>query len=136
MGPSSSFQRHSSACTPRSGRTPRTVVSPSIDNPLVIVKNCGSTAIYYEWRKVKRSDYIEAKNTDRVEKRFFCHYPRARLLPNQEKVFTISFRSTTAGIFNEELELLTEPQLLEPLPVVSLAGIATEDDLETLDEFD
>lgn len=78
---------------------------------------------------MKRTDYIEAKNSDGVQ-RFYCHYPRNKLLPGQEKVFTFSFRSTNLGIFNEEWELLTEPALLTPLPVLSMSGIAIEDETD------
>lgn len=93
----------------------------------MVVENIGSTAIYYEWRKVKRGDYIEAKASDGVQ-RFYCHYPRHRLLPGQKKIFTFSFRSVDAGMFYEEWEMLTEPSLLKPLQVLSLSGTAIEED--------
>ena len=103
----------------------------------VVVRNSGTTAVYYEWRKVNRPDYILAKHSDGVQ-RFFCHYPRSHLLPNEEKVFTFSFRSVRPGMYNEEWELLTEPPLNQQLPVLSISGTAIEDetDLEELAAFD
>jgi hypothetical protein len=42
-----------------------------------------------------------------------------------------SFRSAEKpGIFFEEWELLTDPQMLQPLPLVYLSGISTLSDLD------
>jgi hypothetical protein len=50
------------------------------------------------------------------------------LKPGESKSFTFSFKSEKVGMFNEEWELLTEPILLNPLSLVSLSGIATQED--------
>jgi hypothetical protein len=50
------------------------------------------------------------------------------LKPGETKTFIFSFRSEKPGIFSEEWELLTEPQLLEPVPVLNLSGMAVKED--------
>ena len=92
------------------------------------MKNHGSTTVTYEWKKVQRGDHIASKKSDFLQ-RFFCHYPRCILKPGESKTFIFSFRSKKVGMFNEEWELLTEPQLTNSLPVLSLSGIALQPDL-------
>ena len=48
--------------------------------------------------------------------------------PGESKTFTFSFISDKVGMFNEEYELLTEPLLNNSLPMLSLSGIATQED--------
>jgi len=100
------------------------------------VTNHGSTTVTYEWKKVQRGDHIAAKKSDFVQ-RFYCHYPRSILKPGEQKTFIFSFRSEKVGMFNEEWELLTEPLLLNSLPVLSLSGISLQTDLyaERRDQF-
>jgi len=50
------------------------------------------------------------------------------LKPDESKEFVFSFKSGKVGMFNEEWELMTEPLLLNALPVISLSGIATKED--------
>ena len=52
------------------------------------------------------------------------------LKPGESKQFNFSFKSAKVGMFNEEWELLTEPKLQQPLSLVCLNGIATQDDLK------
>lgn len=92
-----------------------------------MVSNHGSTTITYEWKKVQRGDHIISKRSDCLQ-RFYCHYPRSILKPGESKTFTFSFRSQKVGMFNEEWELLTEPLLMNTLPVLALSGIALEPD--------
>jgi hypothetical protein len=103
----------------------------------VILKNTGTTTVTYEWKKIERGDYIPSKNSDGVQ-RFYCHYPRDTLKPNESKTFIYSFRSEKPGMFNEEWELLTEPQLLESAPLLNLSGMATKVDeyISKVDEFE
>ena len=91
------------------------------------MKNTGSTTVTYEWKKIERGDYIPSKKSDGIQ-RFYCHYPRDTLKPGEQKTFIFSFRSEKPGMFNEEWELLTEPQLLEPAPLLYLSGMATKAD--------
>jgi len=93
------------------------------------MKNTGSTTVTYEWKKIIRGDYIPSKNSDGIQ-RFYCHYPRDCLRPGESKTFIFSFRSENPGMFNEEWELLTEPMLMEPAPILNLSGMATR-----VDEF-
>lgn len=48
--------------------------------------------------------------------------------PGESKTYIFSFRSEKPGMFNEEWELLTEPQLLETAPLLNLSGMATKAD--------
>ena len=89
--------------------------------------NTGSTTITYIWKKNTRPDYIAAKCSDFVQ-RFYCHYPRATLKPGETKTFIFSFRSEKPGMYFEEWELLTEPALLSPLPLINLSGMAVKED--------
>jgi hypothetical protein len=91
------------------------------------MKNTGSTTVTYEWKKIIRGDYIPSKNSDGIQ-RFYCHYPRDILKPGESKTYIFSFRSEKPGMFNEEWELLTEPQLLETAPLLNLSGMATKAD--------
>lgn len=93
----------------------------------VILKNIGSTTVTYEWKKIIRSDYVLSKNSDGIQ-RFYSHYPRDTLKPGENKTFIFSFRSEKAGMFNEEWELLTEPELMETPPLLTLSGMATKED--------
>ena len=92
-----------------------------------MVTNHGSTTITYEWKKVQRGDHIMSKRSDFLQ-RFYCHYPRSILKPGESKTFIFSFRSEKVGMFNEEWELLTEPLLMNSLPVLSLSGISLQPD--------
>lgn len=96
---------------------------------IVTIKNVGSSTVTYEWKRVQRGDHIRSKKSDFVQ-RFFCHYPRSMLKPGESKQFNFSFKSAKVGMFNEEWELLTEPKLQQPLSLVCLNGIATQDDLK------
>ena len=94
---------------------------------LVVIQNIGSTTVTYEWKRVQRGDHVRAKQSDFVQ-RFFCHYPKSMLKPGESKSFTFSFKSAKVGMFTEEWELLTDPLLTQPLNVVTLTGIATQED--------
>ena len=96
----------------------------------VILKNVGTTIVTYDWKKVLRGDFVASKNSDGVQ-RFYCHYPHGVLKPGESKTFTFSFRSADKpGMFFEEWELITDPHMLQPLPVIYLSGIATLNDDE------
>ena len=103
----------------------------------MVLKNTGSTTVTYEWKKIERGDYIPSKNSDGIQ-RFYCHYPRDTLKPNESKTFIYSFRSEKPGMFNEEWELLTEPSLLEQAPLLNLSGMATKVDeyVEKVETFE
>lgn len=93
----------------------------------MILHNSGTTTVTYEWKKIERGDFIASKNSDGIQ-RFYCHYTRDTLKPGESKPFIFSFRSEKPGMFNEEWELLTEPQLLEAAPILNLSGMATKAD--------
>lgn len=112
-------------------------VKDEISTDQVTIRNIGTTTIYYEWRKVQRGDYIEAKHSDGVQ-RFYGITIRNKLLPKESKTFTFSFRSTVPGMFFEEWEILTEPRCLQPLKILTLNGISIEEetDLREIDRLD
>lgn len=93
----------------------------------VVMKNTGTTTVTYEWKKIFRGDYIPSKKSDGIQ-RFYCHYPRDMLKPGESKTFIFSFRSEKPGMYNEEWELLTEPCLINPAPLLCLSGMATKAD--------
>jgi hypothetical protein len=98
-----------------------------IKQDIVVIQNIGSTTVTYEWKRVQRGDHVRAKQSDFAQ-RFFCHYPKSMLKPGESKSFTFSFKSAKVGMFTEEWELLTDPLLTQPLNVVTLTGIATQED--------
>ena len=108
-----------------------------ISQDQVTLTNVGTATIYYEWRKVERGDYIEAKKSDGVE-RFFGITIRNKLLPKETKTFTFSFRSEELGIYFEEWEVVTEPALIKPLKVLSLTGISIQDQthIKAIENYD
>jgi hypothetical protein len=50
------------------------------------------------------------------------------LKPGESKTFIFSFRSEKPGMYNEEWEMLTEPNLINPAPLLCLSGMATKAD--------
>jgi len=95
------------------------MVSPvgCIKEDCVVVKNIGSTAVTYEWKKNIRGDHISAKKSD-FKQRFWCHFPRSIIKPGDSKTFAFSFSSEKIGMYNEEWELWTEPLLHNQLPIL------------------
>lgn len=98
-----------------------------IKQDIIVIHNVGSSTVTYEWKQVQRGDHVRSKKSDFAQ-RFFCHYPRSMVKPGESKAFTFSFKSDKVGMFNEEWELLTEPKLIQPLSLISLNGIATQED--------
>jgi hypothetical protein len=107
-------------------------VKSEISKDHVTITNVGTTTIYYEWRKVKRGDYIDAKHSDGIQ-RFFGITIRNKLLPKESKTFTFSFRSTLPGIFFEEWEVITEPMCIQPLKMLTLNGISIEEETDVVE---
>ncbi|CAG9330827.1 unnamed protein product [Blepharisma stoltei] len=93
----------------------------------VSVTNNGTSAVFYEWRKFNRSDFIKAKRSDGIN-RFYCHYGRDVLLPGETKRFVFTFSSEKPGNFTEEWDLLTDPLLTHPIKQLTLSGEAYEND--------
>lgn len=95
---------------------------------LVVVTNVGSTTVHYEWRKVRRPDFIEASHTDQT-RRFYCYNPPGTLKPGESRTFTFTFRSEKVGVFFEEWELVPDPHFaLNPLPLLCLSGTSKVED--------
>lgn len=76
----------------------------------VIVKNTGTTCIYFKWSKVHTNNSLEERKNDGIDK-FFCHYSDSKLSPNEEKEFTFSFFCERNGSFFEDWVLVTNPPI-------------------------
>jgi MYCBP-associated protein family len=55
------------------------------------------------------------------------------LRPGEHANFTFTFHSDNAGHFHSNFELETDPQLVNPLPIIELSGYAMLDD-DKMDE--
>ena len=93
----------------------------------VVVTNTGTSAVFYEWKKFSRADFIKSKRNDIVT-RFYCHYSKGMLLPGQAKRFLFTFISEKIGIFTEEWDLHTDPLVVKPIPQLILTGRSFETD--------
>ena len=93
----------------------------------IIVTNNGTSAVFYEWKKYTRADFIKSKRNDIVS-RFYCHYSKGMLLPSESKRFLFTFISKKTGIFTEEWDLHTDPLVVKPIPQLILTGRAFETD--------
>ena len=93
----------------------------------IVVTNNGTSAVFYEWKKYTRPDFIKSKRNDIVT-RFYCHYSKGMLLPGQSKRFLFSFISKKTGIFTEEWDLHTDPLVVKPIPQLVLTGRSFQTD--------
>ena len=94
----------------------------------VTVTNIGSTAVFYEWKKNARGDFIKAKRSD-GQVRFYCHYARGALKPGESQTFVFLFISDKAGMFTEEWDLRTEPLLVQSIPQLKMTGHAYTEEM-------
>eukprot|EP00742_Colponemidia_sp_Colp-10_P003426 GILJ01003647.1.p1 GENE.GILJ01003647.1~~GILJ01003647.1.p1 ORF type:complete len:975 (-),score=186.14 GILJ01003647.1:142-2760(-) len=93
----------------------------------VEVRNVGTTAIYFELRKIEKPNLLPHVTVDNTQ-RFFCHAVKGVLLPGQSKSFKFSFLSSIPGVFTEIWSLFTSPGLLHPIDDLVLHGTATVED--------
>lgn len=93
----------------------------------IVVTNTGTSAVFYEWKKYTRADFIKSKRNDFIT-RFYCHYSKGMLLPGESKRFLFTFISKKVGIFTEEWDLHTDPLVVKPIPQLILTGRSFETD--------
>ncbi|XP_069510989.1 MYCBP-associated protein isoform X2 [Ambystoma mexicanum] len=93
------------------------------------VANDGTTAIWYEWRRLPHPISLPDICTDRRVQRFYFNTSSGVILPGEKKAFSFLFRSPSAGIFSESWEFCTHPVLLGGASLqLSLFGIALYED--------
>nr|XP_026693353.1 MYCBP-associated protein-like isoform X1 [Ciona intestinalis] len=94
----------------------------------LMVENNGTTAVYYEWRKVPKEIAFEALKPDLLQ-RFYFNTGEGVILPGDTTKFPFVFKSPNAGIFTETWELMTKPAVLGGASLqVVLKGVAVQDD--------
>ncbi|MCQ2818673.1 MAG: phosphoglycerate kinase [archaeon] len=76
----------------------------------VSITNTGNTCIYFKWQKKEISFELKEKKSEGID-RFFCHYSDSKIFPNETKEFVFSFFSEKDGVFSEDWELQTSPDL-------------------------
>ncbi|KAM9296762.1 MYCBP-associated protein [Gastrophryne carolinensis] len=93
------------------------------------VANNGSTAIWYEWRRLPNSSSLAEHRKEPRVQHFYFNTSAGVILPGETLTFPFHFKSPTAGIFGENWEFCTHPVLLAgALIQVSLWGIALYED--------
>ncbi|XP_069056164.1 MYCBP-associated protein isoform X1 [Pleurodeles waltl] len=93
------------------------------------VANDGTTAIWYEWRRLPYPVGLPEICTDRSVQRFYFNTNSGVILPGDTKAFSFLFRSPSAGIFSESWEFCTHPVLLGGASLqLSLFGISLYED--------
>ncbi|XP_078510578.1 MYCBP-associated protein isoform X2 [Lissotriton helveticus] len=93
------------------------------------VANDGTTAIWYEWRRLPYPAGLPEICTDRSMQRFYFNTNSGVILPGDTKAFSFLFRSLSPGIFSESWEFCTHPVLLGGASLqLSLFGISLYED--------
>ncbi|CAD5111218.1 DgyrCDS550 [Dimorphilus gyrociliatus] len=91
------------------------------------VKNNGSTAIYYNWNKIEKSNPFDQVN--RKIQRFYFNTNGGVILPGDTKRFPIVFKSSNYGIFSETWQFHTHPVVASGASIfVTLKGVALQVD--------
>ena len=102
---------------------PNRIVRSSL--PLV---NCGTTAVYYSWQKVPRTNSLQTRLSEGVQ-RFYFDTRGGVLLPGETLAFEFMFKADKPGVFTEYWSLCTGPVLCGGRPIyVKLTGIAHIED--------
>jgi len=79
---------------------------------ILTIYNNGTTAIHFEWRKVKRDNNI-TKYTKEIRngiQKFYFYHTTGIILPGSAYDFPIMFKSDKSGIFTESWEMITLPE--------------------------
>jgi len=79
---------------------------------ILTIYNNGTTAIHFEWRKVKRDNDI-SKYTKEIRdgiQKFYFYHTSGIILPGSAYDFPIMFKSDKSGIFTESWEMVTSPE--------------------------
>lgn len=91
--------------------------------------NDGTTAIYFSWKKIPRTNVLGTKLAGQTQ-RFYFDTKSGVILPGDTLNFPFIFKSPNAGIFTETWELMTKPILCGGAPIrITLRGVAVEEDI-------
>ncbi|CAI8052493.1 MYCBP-associated protein [Geodia barretti] len=92
------------------------------------MENCGTTAIYYSWKRFVQPNPLQTVQAGDVQ-RFYFDTRGGVLLPGQVQSFPFVFKSTNAGIFTEVWALQTCPLLAGGQTIrITLRGVAFQED--------
>ena len=92
------------------------------------LENTGTTAIYYSWQKIPRSNELNTLFAGQKE-RFFFDIRGGVLLPGERKKLEFLFKSDVDGVFTEYWSFQTGPVLCAGRPIhVKLTGITFSED--------
>uniref|UniRef100_A0A8C7DX51 MYCBP associated protein n=1 Tax=Naja naja TaxID=35670 RepID=A0A8C7DX51_NAJNA len=95
---------------------------------LLTVSNDGTTAIWYDWRRLPPPFTFQEKITRGIQN-FYFNTRSGVILPGETINFSFIFKSSSGGIFNESWEFSTHPELLGGAMLqVTLWGIALYED--------
>ncbi|KAM6470118.1 MYCBP-associated protein isoform 2-T3 [Liasis olivaceus] len=93
------------------------------------VSNDGTTAIWYDWRRLPPPFTFQEKAKKRMQN-FYFNTRSGVILPGETIKFSFIFKSMSAGIFRESWEFGTHPELLGGAMLqVTLWGIALYEDV-------
>ncbi|XP_007886973.2 MYCBP-associated protein [Callorhinchus milii] len=98
------------------------------------ILNDGTTAIFYRWKHLPQHCCFKKVSNDYWVQRFYFNTNGGVILPGENIIFTLIFKSENPGIFNDLWEFSTHPVLLGGAPLrVGLWGVALyEDKTESL----
>ncbi|XP_078242207.1 MYCBP-associated protein isoform X3 [Pogona vitticeps] len=95
------------------------------------VSNDGTTAIWYDWRRLPHPFTFQEKRKKKTPN-FYFNTRSGVILPGETRKFSFIFKSMNAGIFSESWEFGTHPILLGgALLQVTLWGIAIYEDISS-----
>ncbi|XP_030062216.1 MYCBP-associated protein isoform X2 [Microcaecilia unicolor] len=93
------------------------------------ITNDGTTAIWYEWRRLPHISTLDQIPKYQKGQRFYFNTSAGVILPGESLNFPFLFKSPNAGIFSEAWQFCTHPVLLGGASLqVSLWGIAVSED--------
>ncbi|XP_063149000.1 MYCBP-associated protein [Candoia aspera] len=93
------------------------------------VSNNGTTAIWYDWRRLPPPFTFQERKEKRMQN-FYFNTRSGAILPGETIKFSFIFKSMSAGIFSESWEFGTHPELLGGAMLqVTLWGIAIYEDI-------
>jgi len=100
------------------------------DVQTVRVLNQGSSVVWFRWERARpQAEFAESALSGDETKYFHMSELEGKLLPGQDLIVPIAFRSTTAGSFGDRWRLITTPRLVTELEELDLFGLCTEHDL-------
>ncbi|XP_064644995.1 MYCBP-associated protein-like isoform X2 [Lineus longissimus] len=91
------------------------------------IVNDGTTAMYYDWQKIPKSNPFDVPNPK--AQRFYFNTSSGVILPGDAMRFPFIFKSPNAGVFTEQWKFMTKPVVCGGAAlVVTLRGVALQED--------